>query len=95
MDFNDRLYGQHWTRYLGPHSWFSSDPEQPCMCEGHNCTGTHSTVGHTSAAATTAKSLRVPLFVMVPVTLTASEMDTDNWHREMFLNHCDVRIRKA
>jgi hypothetical protein len=80
LSINDPLFGPHWTRYLGAHSWFPFDPEEPCDCEGHNCAGTHSTVGHAAAAATTAKSPRVPLIVVEPPTLTPSEIDAYNWH---------------
>jgi hypothetical protein len=30
------VYGLHWTRYLGAHSWFPCDSEEPCDYEGHN-----------------------------------------------------------
>jgi hypothetical protein len=75
LDINDPVFGPHWTRYTGANSWFPCDPETPCECEGHNCAGTHSTVGHTAAAETAAKSLGIPLIVIVPPTPTPSEMD--------------------
>jgi len=80
LDINNPVFGPHWTRYTGAHSWFPGDPEQPCDCEGHNCAGTHSTIGHAAAAATTAKSLGIPLIVIVPPTPTPSEIDAYNWH---------------
>jgi len=80
LDINDPAFGAHWTRYLGAHSWYSCDPEERCDWEGHNCLGTHSTVGHAAAAATTAKSLGIPLIVVVPPTPTPSELDAYNWH---------------
>jgi hypothetical protein len=80
LDINDPVFGPHWTRYTGAHSWFPCDPEELCDCEGHNCAGTHSTIGHAAAAATTAKSLGIPLIVVVPPTPTPSELDAYNWH---------------
>ena len=80
LDINDPVFGPHWTWYTGAHSWFHFDPEEPCDCEGHNCADTHSTIGHAAAAATTAKSLGIPLIVVVPPTPTPSEIDAYNWH---------------
>jgi len=80
LNSNNPVFGPHRTRYLGAHSWFPSDPEEPCDCEGHNCAGTHLTVGHAAAAATTAKSLGIPLIVIVPPTPTPSELDAYHWH---------------
>jgi hypothetical protein len=80
LDINDPVFGPHWTRYTGAHSWFPCDPEELCDCEGHNCVGTQSTIGHAAAAATTAKSLGIPLIVVVPPTPTPSELDAYNWH---------------
>jgi hypothetical protein len=81
LAINDTVFGPHWTWYTGAHSWFPHDPEERCGCEGHNCFGTHSTVGHAAAAATTtAKSLGVTLIVIVPPTPTPSEIDAYNWH---------------
>ena len=80
LDINDPLFGPHWTWYTGAHSWFPCYPEEPCDCEGHNCAGTHSTIGHAAAAATTANSLGIPLIVVVPPTPTPFELDTYNWH---------------
>jgi len=81
LDINDPVFGPHWTQYSGAHSWFPCDPEELCECEGHNCVRTQSTIGHTATAATTAKSLGIPLIVVVPSTLTPSELDTYHWHR--------------
>jgi hypothetical protein len=80
LDINDPVFGPHWTRYSGAHSWFPCDHDELCDCEGYNCAGTHSTVGNAAAAATTAKSLKIPLLVVVPLTLTPSGLDTYNWH---------------
>jgi len=80
LDINDPVFGPHWTMYSGAHSWFPRDPEEPCDCEGHNCAGTHSTIGYAAAAATTAKSLVIQLIVVVPPTLTPSELDAYNCH---------------
>jgi len=80
LDINDPVFWPHWTRYSGAHSWFRCDPEEPCDCEEHNCAGTHSTIGHAAAAATTAKSLGIPLIVVVPLTLTPSELDAYIWN---------------
>jgi len=80
LDINNPVFGPHWTRYSGAHSWFSCDPEERFDREGHNCAGTHSTVGHAAAAATTAKPLGIPLIVVVPLTPTPSELDAYNWH---------------
>jgi len=79
LDINDPVFGIHWTTYSGAYSWFPCDLEESCDCEGHNCAGTHSTDGHAAAAATTTKSLGIPLIVIVPPTLTPSELDTYNW----------------
>jgi len=79
-DINDPVFGPHWTRYTGAHSWFRCDPEEWYDCEGHNCFGTHATIGHAAAAATTAKSMGIPLIVVVPLTPTPSEIDAYHWH---------------
>jgi len=86
------VFGPHWTRYTGALSWFPCDPEQPCDCEGYNCAGTHSTVGHAAAAAITAKSLGIPQIVIVPPTPTPSELDAYTWHWSMYLVRCDVKF---
>jgi len=80
LDINDPVFGPHWTRYSGAHSSFPCDHEEPCDCEELNCVGTHSTVGHAAAVATTAKSLGIPLIVIVPPTPNSSEIDAYNWH---------------
>ena len=80
LEIKDPVFGPHWTRYTGAHAWFPCDPEEPSNCEGHNCAGTHSTIGRAAAAARTAKSLGVPLIVIVPPTPTPSELDAYNWH---------------
>jgi len=80
LDINNFVFGPHWIRYMGAHSWFSCDSEETCDCKGHNCIGTHSTVGHAAAAATTAMSLGIQLIVVVPPTPTPSEIDAYNWH---------------
>jgi hypothetical protein len=79
-DINDPVFGPQLTRYTGEHSSFPCDPQEPCDCERHNCAGTHSTIEHAAAAATAAKSLRIALIVVVPMTPTASEIDAYNWH---------------
>jgi len=76
---NNPVLGPHWTRYTGAHSGLPCDPEEPCDCEGHHCAGTLSSIGHAVAAAPTAHSLGIPLIVVVPPTLTPSEIDTYNW----------------
>jgi len=45
-----------------------------------------------AAAATTAKSLGIPLIVIVPPTPTPSEIDAYNWHWEMCLIRCNVKF---
>jgi hypothetical protein len=80
LDINKPVFGPHWTRDSGAHSWFPCDPEEPCDCEGHYCFGVSLTAGHTAAAVTTAKSLGIPLIVVVPPTPTPSEIDTYNRH---------------
>jgi hypothetical protein len=62
------------------------------VCEGHNCAGTHSTIGHAAAAATTEKSFGIPLIVVVPHTPTPSEIDAYNWHWWICLVRCDVKF---
>jgi len=62
------------------HFWLSYHPEEPCDCEGHNCWAIHSTVGHAAAVATTAKSLGIPLIVIVPLSPTPSKIDISNCH---------------
>jgi len=95
LDINDPVFRPHWTRYSGAHSWFPCDPEDPCDCEGHNCAGTHLTIVHAAAAATTAKSLEILLIFVVPSTPTPSKLDKYYWHWLMYLTCCDVRIRPA
>jgi len=79
LGINDPVFRSHWARYLGGHSWFPRDAEEPCDCKGHNCLVTHSTVGHAPAAATTANSLGVPLIVVVPPTPTPSKINEYSW----------------
>ena len=94
LELDDPAFGNRWTKYWGAHSWFDSDPEFPCECEGHNCLGTHSTEGHApAAAAATAKLAPVPLIVIEPPTPTPLEIEAYNWHWLMCLICCDVRIR--
>jgi len=80
LGINHPVFGPHRPRYSGAHSWFPCDSEEPCDCEGHNCAGTHSTIGHTAAAATTSKSLGIPLIFIVPPTPSPSEINPYNWH---------------
>jgi hypothetical protein len=75
LAFKDPVFGPHWTRYAGAPCWLPCDLEEPCNCEGHNCEGTQSTIGHAAAAGTTAKSTGIPLIVIVPLTPTPSELD--------------------
>jgi len=79
FEISDSVFGQHWTRYVGVHSWFTCTLEELCDCEGWNCAGTHSTVSHAAAAATTSKFGGIALIVAVPPTVTHSEIDVDNW----------------
>ena len=53
LDSNDPVFGLHWTKYSGLHlGWITNcDPEEACECEGHNCAGAQSTIGHAAAAA--------------------------------------------
>jgi hypothetical protein len=82
LDINDPVFGQHWTKYCRLHCglFTDCDPEDSCHCKGHHCVGAQLTVGHTAEAATTAKSLGIPLIVVVPLTSTASEIDAYGWH---------------
>jgi len=75
LDINDPVFGQHGTKYSGLclGLFTNCDPNEPCDCEGHNCVGAQSTVGHTAAAATTAKSLGIPQIVLVPPSPTPSK----------------------
>jgi hypothetical protein len=80
LDINNPVFGPHWARSTGAHTWFPCYPEELCNCEGHKCAGTLSTIGHAAAAATTAKCLEIPLMVIVPPTPSHSELDAYNWH---------------
>lgn len=82
LDINDPVFGQYGTRYQRPHFglFMKCDPEKPCDCEGHNGVGAQSTIGYAAAAATTAVSVGIPLVVVVPPTLTLSEIDAYSWH---------------
>jgi len=80
LELDDPVFGNSWTKYWGAHAWFNCHAEDHFQCEEHNCLGTHSTEGHTPAAAATAKLAPVPLIVIVPPTPTPSEIDTYNWH---------------
>jgi hypothetical protein len=92
LHINDPMFGPHWTRYTGVHSGFPCDSAEPCDWEGHNCAGIQSTIGHAAAAATIAKSLGVPMIVVVPPTPTPSKFDAYHWHWYMCLVRCNVRI---
>jgi hypothetical protein len=82
LDINNPVFGQHWTKYSGLHpGWFTHcDPAKACDCEGHNCVRVQTTIGQTAAAATTAKSLEIPVIVVVPPTMTPSKIDVYNWN---------------
>lgn len=63
------------------HRWFTDyDPEEECYCEGYICVVALLTIGHTAAAATTAKPLGIPLIIIVPPTPTLSKIDAYHWH---------------
>jgi hypothetical protein len=78
LDINDSVFGPHRTRYTGAQSGIHCDPEDQYDCGGHNCVGTHSTVGHAAAVATTAKGVAIELIVEVHPTPTHSEVDAYN-----------------
>jgi hypothetical protein len=75
LDINDPGFGQHWTKYHWLNFGLFTDDncEEICNCEGHNCVEAQLSVGHAAAAATTAKSLGVPLIVVVPSNPTPSD----------------------
>jgi len=82
FDIDNPVFGQHWTKYFGKHwgLFMNCDPNEHSDCKGHDCVGAQSTVGHAAAAATTAKSLGIPLIVVLPPTPTPSEINTYTWH---------------
>jgi len=82
LDIKDPVFGQHWTEYRGLHFGLFTDCDvnELCDCEGHNCVGAESTVGHAAAAATTVKPLEVLLIVVVTPPPTPSEIDKHSWH---------------
>jgi hypothetical protein len=92
LDINNLVFGPHWTRYSGGHSWFPCNSEEPCNCEGPNCAAIFLTVVYRAAAATSATSLRIPLIVIVALTPTPSELDSYSWHWLMYRICCHVRI---
>jgi len=82
LDINVGVFGQYWTKYRALH-WgllTDCDPKEPYDCDGHNCPAALSTVEHTAAAATTAKSLGIPQIDVIHPTPTPSEIDVYNWH---------------
>jgi len=97
LDINDPVFGQHWTKYLGLHFglFTDCDANEPCNCEGHNSVGAKSTVGHAAAAATPAKPLEILLIVVVPPTLTPSEIDIYSWHWYRCLIRCNVKFNRT
>jgi hypothetical protein len=76
------VFGQHCTQYSDLHlRWFTDcDPEEACDCKEHDCVEAQSTIGHAAAAATTEKTLGIPLIDVVPLTPTPFEIDGHNWH---------------
>jgi hypothetical protein len=80
LDIKDHVFKPHLTQNTGARLWFPCYPEELCDRDGNNCAGIHLTVGHAAAAATTAKSLRIPLIVVVPLTPTPSKLDAHIWH---------------
>lgn len=68
------MFGRNWTRYFGSYSWFPCDLEEPCDYKGCNWAGTHSTIGHPVAAATTVKSVGILLIVVVPLAPLPNSM---------------------
>lgn len=93
LELDDSVFGNSWTQYWGAHAWFDCDLEEPCVCEEHICLGTHSTKGHTAAAAETSQSVPVLLIVIESLTLTPSEIDPYDRHWSMCVIRCNVRIR--
>jgi len=81
LEISDTVFGPHCTRDWVAHSWFRSNLEEQCNCEGHNCTGIHLTIAHPAAAATTVMSLGIVLIVVVPLTPTHSKIDIYIWYR--------------
>ena len=51
---------------------------EACNSEGHNRVGAQPTVGHAAAAATTSMSSGIQQIVVVPSTLTPSEIGAYN-----------------
>jgi hypothetical protein len=94
LDIQDPVFGKNWMKYQGLHFCLFTDcgPEEACDCQGHNCIEAQSTVGHAAAAATTARSLGIPLIVVVFPTPTLSEIDVYNWHWKRCMICCHVRI---
>jgi len=80
LELDDPVFGNSWTKYHRAHAWFDCEPELACECEGYNCLGSHSTIGHAPAAAETVKYALIPLIVVEPPTLTPSEIEVYNWH---------------
>lgn len=83
LELNDPLFGQHLPEYNGfPFGLFTNyNSEKVCHWEGHNCVGVESTIGHAAAAAaSTAKSIGIPLIVVVPATPTHPKINPCNRH---------------
>lgn len=53
-----------------------------------NCVRAQSRVGHAAAVATTAKSLHITLIVVVPPSLSPSEIDSYSYHQLVCNIHC-------
>jgi len=75
LNINGPAFRQHWTRYLGTHSFVLYDREGPCDCEESHCTRTHSTVAHAAAAAKIHTFVEILQIVVVPLTPTPSEIE--------------------
>lgn len=79
LELDDSVFGASWTKYWGAHTCYNCDLEQTCVCEKHNCLGTHSPEGHAPAAAETANLAPVPLSVIELPTPTPSKIDVYTW----------------
>jgi len=90
------VFGMQGTKYLGlyfGHFTFCN-LEKPCDFEEHNWMGAVSPVEYAPAVVSIAKSVGIPLIVIIPLTPTLTTIDEQNCHRYMLLIHCNLLILK-
>lgn len=97
LDINNPVFEQHQTKDHGLHigQFTGCTAEEACDCIGYNFVVAQSTIEIAAAAASTAKSLEIPLIAIVPPTPTPFAIDADSWYWEVYVISYDGRIKSG